>query len=92
MKNYKSIINLIEKTRSKNNKNWMDLLRIALKYAPKESSSVLKKINTNDKKISQLLNKMLQVNLYMMLKYFDLEKNIFIIFLIKKILNLKFEI
>jgi|TARA_B100000780_G_scaffold156967_1_gene109778 hypothetical protein len=57
MKNYKSIINLIEKTRSKNNKNWMDLLRIALKYAPKESSSVLKKINTNDKKISQLLNK-----------------------------------
>jgi hypothetical protein len=57
MKNYKSIIKLIEKTRSKNNKNWMDLLRIALKYAPKESSSVLKKINTNDKKISQLLNK-----------------------------------
>ena len=57
MKNYKSIINLIEKTRSKNNKKWMDLLRIALKYAPKESSSVLKKINTNDKKISQLLNK-----------------------------------
>lgn len=57
MKNYKSIINLIEKTRSKNNKNWMDLLRIALKFAPKESSSVLKKININDKKISQLLNK-----------------------------------
>ena len=57
MKNYKSIINLIEKTRSKKKKNWMDLLRIALKYAPKESSSVLKKINTNDKKISQLLNK-----------------------------------
>jgi hypothetical protein len=57
MKNYKSIVNLIEKTRSKNNKNWMDLLRIALKYAPKESSFVLKKINVNDKKISKLVNK-----------------------------------
>jgi|TARA_B110000305_G_scaffold202928_1_gene231584 hypothetical protein len=57
MKNYKSIINLIEKTRSKNNKNWMDLLRIALKYAPKKSSLVLKKININDKNISELLSK-----------------------------------
>mgnify|MGYP006100459971 CR=1 FL=1 len=56
MKNNKSIIKLIEKARSKNNVNWMDLLRIALKYAPKESSLVLKKINDNDKKISKLLN------------------------------------
>tara|TARA_A100001011_G_C14302277_1_gene841373 strand:+ start:355 stop:537 length:183 start_codon:yes stop_codon:yes gene_type:complete len=58
MKNYKSLVNLIEKTRSKNNKNWMDLLRLALKYAPKESSTVLKKININDKKISKLLKKL----------------------------------
>ena len=57
MKNYRTIVNLIEKTRSKNNKNWMNLLRIALKYAPKESSLVLKKININDKKISKLVSK-----------------------------------
>lgn len=58
IKNYRSIINLIEKTRNKNNKNWMNLLRIAIKFAPKESSSVLKKININDKKISFLVNKL----------------------------------
>lgn len=58
MKNYKSIINLIEKTRSKNNKNWMDLLRIALKYSPRESAKVLKKINSNDKKISKLFEQL----------------------------------
>ena len=58
MKKYKSIVNLIEKTRSKNNKNWMDLLRIALKYSPREASKVLKKININDRKISNLLKKL----------------------------------
>ena len=58
MNKHKIIVNLIEKTRSKNNKNWMDLLRIALKYSPKESSVVLKKININDKKISTLFDKL----------------------------------
>ena len=57
-KKTKKIFSDIEKTRSKNNKNWMDLLRLALKYAPKESSTVLKKININDKKISKLLKKL----------------------------------
>jgi hypothetical protein len=63
MKNNKSIINSIKKVRSKNNTNWMDLLRIALKYAPKESSIVLKKINDNDKRISKLLNQIAKKNL-----------------------------
>jgi len=58
MNKHKLIVNLIEKTRSKNNKNWMDLLRIALKYSPKESSVVLKKININDKKISTLFDEL----------------------------------
>ena len=58
MNKHKKIVNLIEKTRSKNNKNWMDLLRISLKYSPKESSVVLKKININDKKISALFDKL----------------------------------
>ena len=49
-----NIINKIEKIRSKNNKNWMDLLRLAFKYAPKEAKKILKKINNNDKKISKL--------------------------------------
>ena len=58
MKKHNLIVGLIERTRSKNNKNWMDLLRIALKYSPKEASKVLKKININDRKISNLLKKL----------------------------------
>ena len=51
------VIREIEKTRSKNNKNWMDLLRLAFKYAPFEGKKILKEINKNDQKISKLLNK-----------------------------------
>ena len=52
------LVNQIQNIRSKNNKNWMDLLRIALKYSPKKSSIVLKKININDKKISALFDEL----------------------------------
>tara|TARA_S200000501_G_scaffold351818_1_gene370073 strand:- start:1842 stop:2030 length:189 start_codon:yes stop_codon:yes gene_type:complete len=58
MKKHNLIVGLIERTRSKNNKNWMDLLRIALKYSPRESAKVLKKINSNDKKISKLFEQL----------------------------------
>ena len=52
------LINKIEKVRSKNNKNWMDLLKLAFKHAPKQASNIIKKINNHDKKISQLLKKL----------------------------------
>jgi hypothetical protein len=32
IKNALKLVDQIEKTRSKNNKNWMDLLRISLKF------------------------------------------------------------
>ena len=54
MKKNDIIINKIEKVRSKNNKNWMDLLRLAFKYSPKEAKNILKKINDHDKEISKL--------------------------------------
>ena len=57
-KNSIKIVNQIEKIRSKNNKNWMDLLRLALTKAPKESKLILKKINNYDKKISNLLKRL----------------------------------
>ena len=38
-----SVINNIEKIRSKNNKNWMNLLRLAFKHAPTEASKIIKK-------------------------------------------------
>ena len=40
----------IEKIRSKNNKYWMDLLRLACKYAPIKAKKVLKGINRNDQR------------------------------------------
>ena len=58
MKNKDKLINSIQKIRVKNNKYWMDLLRLAFKHAPKEASSIIKKINSQDKKISKLLQKL----------------------------------
>ena len=57
-KNYSKIINEIAKIRSNNNVNWMDLLKLAFKIDPKNASKIMKKINYDDKKISQLLNKL----------------------------------
>ena len=54
IKTYLKIIDKIEKTRTKNNINWMNILRIALKNAPEETIKVLQEINNKDKKISQL--------------------------------------
>ena len=34
--NYLKIVKQIELARSKNNKNWMDLLRLAIKESPKK--------------------------------------------------------
>ena len=58
MSNEKSIINKIEKIRTKNNKNWMNLLRLAFKYAPKQARGIINKINKKDKEISLLLKKL----------------------------------
>lgn len=50
------IINEVEIVRAKNNKNWMDVLRIAFKYAPEETRPILAEINRSDGKISRLLD------------------------------------
>ena len=56
--NYLKIINQIEKIRSKNNVNWMNILRLAFKLDPNSSIKIMKKINYDDKKISELLKKL----------------------------------
>ena len=58
---YLKIINKIEKVRSKNNVNWMSILRLAFKHAPKEASQLLNRVNSEDKKISSLLKKLSSV-------------------------------
>ncbi len=56
--NYLKIIKQIEKIRSKNNVNWMNILRLAFKLDPINAKKIMKKINYDDKKISNLLNKL----------------------------------
>jgi hypothetical protein len=55
---YLEIINEVEKVRTKNNVNWMDVLRLAFIHAPYESRKLMKKINEEDNKISELFEKL----------------------------------
>ena len=52
------IIKKIEKVRSKNNVNWMDLLRLAFRLSPRKATKLIKKINSEDNKISNLLKQL----------------------------------
>jgi methionyl-tRNA formyltransferase len=52
------IINEIESVRSKNNVNWMDILRLAFKHAPDQAREIVGRINADDNKISSLLEKL----------------------------------
>ena len=56
--NYLKIIDQIEKIRSKNNVNWMNVLRLAFKLDANQAKKIMQKINYDDKKISQLLKKL----------------------------------
>ena len=55
---YLLTISQIEKIRSKNNVNWMNILRLAFKLDPVSAKKIMKKINYDDKKISKLLTKL----------------------------------
>ena len=55
---YLKIIDEVEKVRTKNNVNWMDVLRLAFRYAPDEAKKLMKKINLEDNKISELFEKL----------------------------------
>jgi len=55
---YLAIIGEIEKVRTYNNVNWMDVLRLAFIHAPEEARKLMKKINQEDKKISHLFEEL----------------------------------
>lgn len=57
-KYYIKIIDQIEKVRTKNNVNWMNVLRIAFKNDPEAAKKCLRKINLQDKQISKLASKL----------------------------------
>lgn len=52
------IIQEIEKIREHNNKNWMDLVRLAFEYAPNEAKAIMTEINLDDAKITALLEQL----------------------------------
>ena len=54
------IIDKIESIRRKNNGNWMDILRLAYKNSPRESSMIMAKIYQYDNKISKLVKKLIK--------------------------------
>ena len=52
----------IENIRKKNNKNWMDLLRLAYQVKPKETVSILSKILRKDKELIKLATKLKKIS------------------------------
>ena len=52
------IIDEIEKVRSQNNINWMDVLRLAFKHSPKEAKKLVNKITIEDTRISKLFKQL----------------------------------
>ena len=59
-----NLVNQIQKIRGKNNKNWMDLLRLSLKLDFNSTSKILKEICKDDKRISNLAQKIHRLNKY----------------------------
>lgn len=54
------LITHIQLTRSRNNVNWMEILRIAMKHAPEETKRVLRRVLDDDKDISSSLEKLVE--------------------------------
>lgn len=52
-----NLITKIQKIRSKNNKNWMDLLKLSLQLDFKRTSKILKEIVKDDSEISKIAKK-----------------------------------
>jgi hypothetical protein len=52
-----SLVNQIQKIRSQNNTNWMDLLKLSLKLDFKNSSKILKEIVKEDRRNSKIADK-----------------------------------
>lgn len=52
------IIDEIEAVRGRNNKNWMDLLRLAFRHAPHEAAAIVADIYREDADISRLAKKL----------------------------------
>ena len=54
------LIEKIQKIRSKNNKNWMDILRLAFIHDEKNAAKIMSQIYKDDKSISALVKKLVK--------------------------------
>jgi len=52
------IIDEVEQIRTKNNVNWMDILRLAFKHAPDDARKLMGRVNEYDSRISELLKEL----------------------------------
>ena len=57
-----NLISQIEKIRSKNNKNWMDLLKLSFTLNYKKTALILERIVRDDKRISKIASKIKNLN------------------------------
>ena len=57
-----ALINKIQKIRSKNNVNWMNLLKLSFKHDPKNAAKIMSTVFNDDKKISSLIKKLSKIN------------------------------
>ena len=61
-KNIKKVFNEIEKIRGKNNKNWMNLLRLSYDVKPKETIEIINQILNKDEKLISLAKKLTKLS------------------------------
>ncbi|NDC00884.1 MAG: hypothetical protein EBZ83_05630 [Verrucomicrobia bacterium] len=54
------VLSQIESARSKNNLNWMEVLRIALDAAPEKTLKCIRRIHQKDKQFSRYLGRLLK--------------------------------
>ena len=54
------LLDEIQEVRSRNNINWMDVLRLAFKYSPDEARELVGRINSEDQRISELFAQLAQ--------------------------------
>ena len=57
-----NLVDQIQNIRTKNNKNWMDLLRLSLELDFNSTSKILREICKEDKNISNLAQKIYKLN------------------------------
>ena len=59
-KNIKKLIDQIQAMRARNNKNWMDFVRLAYKVDKQKAGKIMARITENDRKINLLNKKMVE--------------------------------